>query len=216
MDKPTRTPIPPYLPFKTFVGILDNWRVVLPSRIDRGVLASQSGATQTWMISALRFFGLIDSTNTPTETLRTIVRAADADRAPMFANLARKHYPAMFATGFDLGHATHAQVKEKIEATGAQGDTAVKAMSFFVALAQAGKVPVSPYVKTRQRRGINGRRAKRQPTASGVQAPHVAATAPVVGKTHTEMLIDMLDVQTMDDDEQAAVWTLIRFLKKVR
>jgi hypothetical protein len=211
-----RKRIPPYLPFKTFINALESWRVVLPNRIDRGVLGSYAGTMQTWVMATLRFFELIDEQGVPTDLLRRLVNADDDDRSKVLNALARHHYDFLFVTGFDLARATPGELREKFEATGASGETAGKAISFFSALARTAHIPMSPFVKSRQRRSGNGRRPRleRQVTASGAVITNTPALAPPqTSKTAFEVLYELLDLQ-MEPAEQEAIWTLLRYLKK--
>jgi hypothetical protein len=216
---------PPYLPFSSFAGLLDAWRAVHPSRVDRSVLGKYSGSTQTWLISTLRYFSLIDLEGVPTAEFVTLLGADDDQRKRLLADLARRGYPALFERGFDLSKATQSQVRDKFSEMGSQGETQAKAISFFTGLAKAAEIPLSPFVTTRQRRAGNGkRRGKGEPkaetsTRSGPPTPTPPPppphTTPAASKTAFEVLYELLDLN-MDEAEQQAVWTLLRYLKKGR
>jgi hypothetical protein len=155
--------MPPYLPWKTVDNTIAGWKVVLPSRIDRSLLGNQAGTTQTLLLNTLKHFHLIDSNGVPTEALRVLVTADGEPRQKILATLVRQGYPFLFQDGFDLTKATPQQLSEKFEATGAGGETKAKAISFFTAMAKAGGIPLSPFVKTRERR--NGTRRAPQKKA---------------------------------------------------
>ena len=93
-----------------------------------------------------------------------------------------------------------------------------KAVALFLALATESGMKLSPYMKLpRQRRQNGSRPTAKKPAAANATTSAVASTLPM--RTHqsatpVQTLIDMLDIQEMDDAEQAAVWTLIRYLKK--
>src|SRR5215472_7121444 len=91
--------IPPYLPYRTFHNTLAGWQVALPGRIDRSVLGSYSGAVQTWMLSALRYFGLITGDGIPTDALRSISKGSDEQRKGWLAEIVRYGYPFLFSGG---------------------------------------------------------------------------------------------------------------------
>lgn len=213
----TDKPLPPYLSATTFLTTVESWRAVRPSRIDRSVLMKVPGSVQTWMIAALKYFGLIDDGGVPTPKLDVLATASEADRPKLLADMIRAGYPFLFTKGVDLSNITHSDLKQKFEDTGAKGETAVKAMSFFTAMAKAANITISPYVTTRQRRSTNGRKGTKKPNpapATTPAAPAAHTVSAVTAVTPMQVLIDMLDVTDMKPEEQAAVWTLIRYLKK--
>lgn len=202
------------------MATIESWHAVRPSRVTREVLSKVAGSMQTWLIAALKYFQLIDEDNRPTPKLDALATATDRERPKLIAEMLRAGYPFLFENGVDLSNITYGDLKRKFEETGAQGETAVKAISFFTGMAKLAEMEVSPFVATRRRR-TNGRRSPvRKPVvtspASHVhpQPSPVAPPAAVGTLTPMQVLIDMLDVQDMDETEQAAVWTLIRYLKR--
>src|ERR1700733_5151148 len=60
---------PPYVAYKTFANTLASLRESgLPDRIDRSVFPGLAGGTQSFLMSALKFMGLIIGEGTPSET----------------------------------------------------------------------------------------------------------------------------------------------------
>jgi hypothetical protein len=225
--KSTQRRLPPYLPASTFMSTIDSWRVVRPSRVERDVLTKVAGSMQTWLISALKYFDLIDSENKPTPRLDVLATASDEDRPKLITQMLREGYPFLFQNGVDLSNITYSDLRQKFEDAGAKGETAVKAISFFTGMAKVAGMKVSPFVATRQRRSSGTRKVMTKklgpPTPTGPPPPpahaHVQnapAHTPPTSLTPMQVLIEMLDVQDMDENEQAAVWTLIRYLKKGR
>lgn len=223
-SKSTTRRLPPYLPASTFVSTIDSWKAVRPSRVERDVLSKVAGSMQTWLIAALKYFDLIDADNKPTARLDAIATASDEDRPKLIAQMLREGYPFLFQNGVDLSNITYSDLRQKFEDAGAKGETAVKAISFFTGMAKVAGMKVSPFVATRQRKSGPRKTANKKPaTSTSTPAPLAPAHPPV---THTpahaatltpmQVLIEMLDVQDMDENEQAAVWTLIRYLKKGR
>jgi len=211
---------PPYLPASTFMTTIDSWRAVRPSRVERGVLTKVAGSMQTWLIAALKYFALIDDDGVPTPKLDALATAGEQDRPRLIAEMLRAGYPFLFTKGVDLSNITYSDLRRRFEETGAQGETAVKAISFFTGMAKMANMQVSPFVATRQRKATNGRKAtpkKAEPTGKPTPPkPPATPASPSTPHATTPMqvLIEMLDVQDMGEDEQAAVWTLIRYLKK--
>ena len=220
--KSTDRPKPPYIAASTFMTTIEGWRAVRPSRVERGVLNKVAGSVQTWLIAALRYFDLIDAAGVPTPKLDELATATTEARPKLIADMLRTGYPFLFTNGVDLSNITQADMKKKFEATGAQGETAVKAMSFFTAMAKEAGIKLSPYVLTRQRRSNGSKRAaktKTPPTpatasTANIHTPTTTPPAMTMTLTPMQVLIDMLSVDGMTNDEQAAVWTLIKFLKK--
>lgn len=214
---PVSKAIPPYMPYKTFINTIAGWSVALPNRIDRSVLGSYSGAMQSWMMSTLRYFALITGDGIPTDKLRHLTHTTANERQQLLVELLRYGYPFLFQNAFDLSKATPSQLREKFKDTGAQGSTLVKSLSFFLAMAKDAGIPLSPYLKMRQRTsGSNGRKAnanrpKRQ-IGGGVPLPPSIEASQT--KTAFQVLYELLDPDQMEEQEEQAVWTLLRYLKK--
>lgn len=210
---------PPYLPYKTFRNFIDGLRVGIPGRIDRSVIPSLSGVTQSMLIGALRYFNLTNSDGRPTELLGGLVSAEPVDRQRLLQNLLRTGYPFMFSGTINLENATTKEVQEAFAGAGVSGDTVRKAVAFFLAAAQDADIPLSQYIKVRRlvtvlakRRG-GTKRAERAGREEG--RPETGLRVQTNSqKTPYEMLIEILEPESMDEEEQKAVWTLIRYLKK--
>lgn len=155
---------PPYMPARTFTGYIQGLGVHLPMRIDRSVLGTYAGGTQSMLISTLRYFGLIDEHGEPQDTLHHLAKAQGTERQHALHHMLRKGYPFLFDNGFDLGRATPAQIRERFEQAGATGETAAKSISFFAALAKDAGITLTPTLKTRERRANGKRPAKPKDT----------------------------------------------------
>jgi hypothetical protein len=156
--------VPPYIPYKTFVNLLAGWKVHLPQRIDRSVLGTYAGGTQSAIISALRYLTLITVDNEPVGTLEGLARAEGPERQKLLKQLLRVGYPFMFSQGFDVTKATPAQIDERFADTGATGDTLSKCLSFFTGMAKDAGIALTPHLKTRQRRATTTKRTKKNGT----------------------------------------------------
>lgn len=211
----TKKPVPPYIPYRTLLNLMAGWKLHMPSRIDRSVLGTFSGGAQSAIISALRSLYLIDHDGSPMPVLEELVQAEGAERQRMLKGRLMAAYPFMFAKGFDLTKATPAQIDERFAETGASGDTMSKCLSFFTAMAKDAGIALTPHLKTRQRRAAPHRKKNHKPDANGGK-DHQPADTQVIQVTQTPMhvLIELLDPNEMDENEQQAVWTLIRFLKR--
>jgi Family of unknown function (DUF5343) len=210
--KPRATP--PYLSYRTLRNFLDSLRSngSIPGRIDRSVLKNLSGGAQSALIGALRFFDLIAVDTAPTPSLERLVRADVEGRREIMRELLRRHYPFLFPPAFSIDTATMRMLRETFDQAFGGGDTSRKAMIFFLAAAKDSGVALSPFVKVREVNRPMG--AGKRRSSKGGDALPAPPIPPAAQKTVFETLIGILDPAHMDDDEQAAVWTLIKYLKK--
>jgi hypothetical protein len=156
----TKIPVPPYVPYKSLRNFLDALKVNIPSRIDRSVMPSMSGALQSQLIAALRYLGLISEKGIPTQLLTSLVNSEGTLRQGVLKEMLTNAYPFLFK-GFDLGRATTRQIEEQFSHAGAGGETVRKCIAFFMGAAKDAEIPLSPHIKpfkgvtrlgTRQRR----------------------------------------------------------------
>jgi hypothetical protein len=95
--------------------------------------------------SALRFLGLVDAESKPTDDLHSLANSDETGRREIYRALVERCY----AGALELGpKATQTQLEAWFRRMGANGDSARKAQSFFVSLAKAGGIEVSPFFKS--------------------------------------------------------------------
>jgi hypothetical protein len=160
-----RPTLPPYVPWKTFDNFLLGLKANMPGRIDRSVLGGMSGATQSQLISALRFFDLITEHGTPTDNLRGLVKSEGTDRSDKLGVLIDQAYRNVFPEDFDYQSGTYAQLSSVFSKTGAQGETLRKAIGFYLSAAKSADLLLSSYFTARgarptRRRNAGGRGAR--------------------------------------------------------
>lgn len=149
---------PPYMSWATFESIVEQFRAVgLPAQIDRSVLRSRSGGDQSQFLRAASGFGFIDGNGAPTERFREYVRDQDA-RPRIMQEVLRETYPSVVSLPAD---ATPQMLNEQFRALGVEGDTARKAIAFYLNAARFADVPLSPHFKA-TRPGAGGRKGRRQ------------------------------------------------------
>jgi hypothetical protein len=209
---------PPYGPYRTFRNYIDGLRINMPQRIDRSVLGTLSGAAQSQLIGALRYFDFIKPDGTPTDKLRRFIAADKPEQERMLREIIRGAYPFLFTEAIDLQRATPAILNDAFAKAGASGDTVRKAGVFFLFISKDAAMPLSPFLKLpRLGKGITRRRARGNgdvtPQANRPLAAPIYSGTPEP-QTPYDMLIEILDPDSMDEEEQKAVWTLIRYLKK--
>jgi hypothetical protein len=213
-------PYTSYRTFKTFIHDLQEHGV--PSRIDRSVLTRFSGVVGTQLMHALRFLGLIEDDGRPTSRLKELMKAQDAGHWPeTFLELLRQEYSPMFA--IDLETATPSHFNEAFRKAFPAADAVVqKCVTFFLYAANDAGVKVSGRVlKGRKPRAMTPRRKPPKPALAYPPireleaAPLEARPAlpSIEGKRPSEILLTHLDLNEMDDEQQAAVWSLLKYFK---
>lgn len=188
--------IPPYVPYKTFRTFIDGLRTAMPSRIDRSLMGTMSGATQGQLISALRYLDLITDNGTPTQKLKDFAKADGEARKEVLADIAGAAYLDVFrGDNVDLDSGTYKQLHEAFAATGANGDTVRKCIAFWLLINKDADLTVSPHFTVRGSRGParpsmkKKRPATRDPwtTEEDPPAPRPASAAP---RTRFEVLLE--------------------------
>jgi hypothetical protein len=215
---------PPYTSYRTFKTFIQDLRERgVPSRIDRSVLTRFSGVVGTQLTHALRFLSLIEEDGRPTQRLKELVNAHGAGHwAETLFELLRQQYAPMFA--IDLESATPSHFNEAFRKAFPAADAVVqKCVTFFLYAANDAGVKISGRVlKGRKPRSLAPRRKPSfaHPPAkeleAGASQPQPAASpaaSRIESKAPSEVLLTHLDLNEMDDEQQAAVWTLLKYFK---
>ena len=168
---------------------------------------------------ALRFLGLIEGDGRPTPRLKELVNAHQTGRWPeTLLDLLRQEYAPMFA--IDLESATPSHFNEAFRRAFPAADAVVqKCVTFFLYAANDAGVQISGGVlKGRKPRPLTpqSKRAYSRAPAREFEAAAPEprpAPSPIEGKKPSEILLVHLDPSEMNDEQQAAVWTLLRYFK---
>lgn len=172
---------PPYVPypsFKTLIGELREHGV--PSRIDRSVLRRFSGIIGSQLLTTLRFLGLIDDQNHPTERLVELVAASNTSEwgAKVVAVLQAEYAPLF---GLDLGNATALHFNETFRKAfpGSADSVTQKSIAFFLGAAKDSGIVIRDRVlvgrKTRAANGSNPKRRRTPKSDDGAKANGASA-----------------------------------------
>ncbi|MFQ5934440.1 MAG: DUF5343 domain-containing protein [Dehalococcoidia bacterium] len=169
--------LPPYVAYSAWLRLLAGLRADIPDRIDNSYLRPYrfNQATRSMLLGALRFLGLVDHQNRPTEELSALVQCNESEYPQRLRKLVEGSYRTVLARA-RLTRATPDQLKAQFEAMGAKGDVARKCVSFFVAVAQDAGMRVSPHLPRRRRQpgssssGRSGPRPK-SPSSSRQRSP---------------------------------------------
>jgi hypothetical protein len=140
---------PPYLSYRTFINFLEKLKVGMPSRIDRSVMGSFSGAAQAQIFPALKYLHLINPDDTPTEKLTSLVSSEGTEKQKILKDMIIVAYPFLFKDGIDLKRMTASHLQELFDKAGASGATARKSITFFMAAAKNTGIELSPHLKIR-------------------------------------------------------------------
>jgi hypothetical protein len=185
-----------YLPFPTFLTVLDTLGQGLPPRVDKSVFSSQSGSVQTQIMSNLKTMRLIDDDGVPQETLRRLAEERE-NRPALVADLLRIIYPEIVNLG--ASHGSAAQLKEAFTKRNAQGDTQRKAITFLLQAMEYSGLPTSRlWPKTKQRK------AAATPRKNG----NAAAPRKRRSSTQTESQTEPKQTQTPPPSAEGATRTV--------
>jgi hypothetical protein len=210
----------PYTSFRTFKTFIEDLREHgVPSRIDRSVLTRFSGAVGGQLTHALRFLGLIDSEGRTTQRLRELVVAhGEAQWPETLSQTLEQAYAPLFA--IDLETATPSHFSAAFRKAFPAADAVIqKCVTFFLyAAADAGLKVSARILKGRKPRSLTPRVTSRRAPAAArrVEAEPFEPKPPaplMEGRKPSEMLFAHLDPNTMDEEQQAAVWTLMKYFK---
>lgn len=166
-----RLPLPPYISFKTFLGLMQKLKeTAIPERIDHSILNTYSGSAARQIIAALKYLRLIEETGRTTDKLRQLVETYDTPQWK--GNLTNAIFDAYrdLIGDLNLGVATPAQLEEKFKSRGAEGQVLQRCVAFFIAALTNAGVTFSPHISMKPRarsdRG-RGRYKRLRPENSG-------------------------------------------------
>jgi hypothetical protein len=216
---------PPYTSYRTFKTFIEDLREQgVPSRIDRSVLTRFSGVVGSQLMHALRFLGLMEDDGRPTQRLKELMKAHGAGHWPeKLLELLRQEYAPMFA--IDLETATPSHFNEAFRRAFPAADAVVqKCVTFFLYAANDAGVKVSSRVlKGRKPRSLAPRKKPTRPAPAdpptkdpeaGPPPPPPQPLLPLSdSRKPSEILLAHLDLNEMGDEQQAAIWTLLKYFK---
>jgi len=158
---------PPYGAFPAFLNFIQELNEhPLPQVIDRSVMGSRNGTSRSEIMSALRFFRLVDDDRRPTQAMRELVGDPSKERIAEMVKIA--YAPVI---DLDLMTATRGQLDEALLAMGAGGMLA-KARAFFLIAATQSGIPLGRVLQTATRPGAPRKRRMK------VEAPVAPAPPP--------------------------------------
>src|ERR1035441_3642784 len=127
MTEPLKNPhrrTPPYVAYKTFIGFVDSLRKAIPGRIDRSVMHTMSGGTQSHVNHALRTMELINDSGVPTDAFKELIQTQGEERKKALIVCLKTGYPFLFPPNkIDLGTASGKQLLDQFGNVGLRGDS---------------------------------------------------------------------------------------------
>jgi len=165
MEPAEKKNVPPYVAYATLSNFIDRFKQGLPSRIDRGLMGSMSGAAQSQVITAMKYLGMISENGLPTPLLKQYATGEEGERKNALGKMLVAAYPFLFDTDeFDIKTATGQQLRETLEAkTSATGETLDRCMSFVKDAARDAGWTVSPFIMQKKSRPAGGRKKASKP-----------------------------------------------------
>lgn len=167
----------PYMAFGGFRNLIDRLkRDGVPQVFDQSFFGRQSGSLTAQTRATLRYFDLIDEERKPTPVLHALVDADEARRVSMLREMAESRYADAIALGRKNG--TQGQLQDVFRGRGLAGNTVLKAVAFYLGLAEYVGLPLSPFFKKQRIPSTNGgaRKTTRKRTASNTAATPAVQT----------------------------------------
>ena len=160
METVTQGRMPPYVSYKTWLKMLEGLKIFVPDKIDgsyyRDLLFSGSSAKK--LRTTLLFLGLINEDNDPTASLHRLAKVlqgtSQEDRSEVIRDIVQNAYSFLFVEDFNLVRATSGQLSDRFEKHGIKGNSQRQCISFFLHIAHAAEIELSPHLSTRSRVGI--------------------------------------------------------------
>jgi hypothetical protein len=161
---------PPVLAWRTMQNFFRSLKQAIPSRIDRSVMRSQSGAGQTQILHALKYLGLIDEDGVPSAKLAQLVKSEGAEHQKVLREVLTGSYPFLRESSFDLKNATYDQLAERFRKM-ASGDTVRKCITFFIPAAKEAGIEMSPFIPDIGKRSPGNGKPRKPRTPAKPPAP---------------------------------------------
>lgn len=201
-----------------------------PSRVDRTVLPTFSGAVGGQVVTALRFLKLIDTANNSRPELDRLVVAVGTDEWPkVLRDVLGGAYASLLQMNLETASPSQFTEAFRREYPGTE-EVSRKQMTFFLNAAREAEIKISPYIlrnkKPRSNGGKKRSRASDAPSAAPASppwmrgapttanagrkgAPIVTPPFPLAQQKPSEMLLSYL--KDMNAPEQEAAWVLMKY-----
>lgn len=204
---------PPYPAFSTLNSFLVNLgSKPIPPRIDRSLMVGIANGVQTQVLAALREFGLIDDAHQVTNLL--VEATQDSTRQAVYRRILTNYYADQMV--LSEGKGTAAQLAESFKPSGYTGSTLRKAITFFLNLAAAAEVPLSPHFRPPAQRATARQRRPKAVASPTPDPPSVQPMATHRNAVRAELpsggsltLVCDVDFVSMSREDRAFLYHLI-------
>lgn len=149
---------PPYISFRTLSNLWERLATDgFPARIDKSFLESTAGGYATVVIASLRWLDYLHEDGRPTDALKQLVTADEAQRKSRLAATLRDKYPGLEDAA--RANQTQSQFLDYFTETwGLAGDTRRKAVAFYLGAAKWAGMATGSLWKTPPSGSSAGRR----------------------------------------------------------
>lgn len=170
-----------YVSWPTFKNAIEQLAQGIPNVIDRSVFPGMAGGVQSQLFAGMRFLGLIDDKSIPMNDLRELAVTEEAARRAKLKEVLKRSYSQLFA--LDMEKTTPGQALEKMRAAyNVSGDTAGKAMRFFLSAVEYVGIPVSPlFSPTKPNNGNSAGGPIRRKAKKAKSPPDIVPKTPLPG-----------------------------------
>lgn len=170
---------PPYIAYKTFLNFIDRLKAAgIPTKIDRSVVPSYSGAIQGHLFSTLKYLHLMSQHGTPSDKLTTLVSTEGIKRQETLKNILVTSYKFLFEDGVDLQRITSDELRKLFDKEGVSGGTLPKAIKFFVEASKDAGIELSPYIGKFRNKGSRSIGLRTKKTNGEKQSPPLPPVSP--------------------------------------
>ncbi len=196
-----KTAVKPYGSFKALLNVLEKMEGAIPPRLDRSYLGGSEGA-KTQLLATMRFFMWIDGSGTVLPALIELVNAGIKDRPRLIRQVLELHYAD--SNKLTPINGTQRQLEESFLPL--TGDTARKAVTFYLHAAKYAQLPISKNFKiphgqgaARSSRPASARRKAPTPPPNTRQNPDQEIPPPPSVDPKQRYLSMLLDRAAKDD-----------------
>jgi hypothetical protein len=204
----------PYMSYPGFQNYFARFRTEgLPSRFDGSYFGNASGSLVSQVRSTLHHLDLIDEERRPTELLKIIAEADDAEQKQHLRTIFEEKYSDALALG---KNATSGELADVFRNRGLTGATVEKAITFYLGMAQDLGFELSPHFRKGRPPTSNGAARRRRPQKTAERTP--PPPPPTQQRTNSQpttleeqkaayvtMLMDLAKREDMSGDAQPAL-----------
>lgn len=159
-----------YLPLSTLMTAFDHLKAIsIPNKIESRTFPSMSSQSTSQLLSALKFFDLIEDDGTPKPLLHDLVQKPD-ERKALVRQLIETHYSDIVEKDFAKITVTELDTALASKRYNVQGDTRKKAKTFLLKAAQFAGFTVHPLLTKVTRTRSRGATRRASPLINGTGA----------------------------------------------